>query len=148
TLSQVTFAGGIEEYPSWSPDGKALLYAGEVGKIRKIFRKDLASGQDSQLTHGDFDEVQPTWSPDGRQVAFLRARQPGDVFGEFQDGDVWVLDVASGEESKLVENAFNPAYSPDGQRLAADASWAGPRRIWLLDRQGHNPQQITTDTSE
>jgi Tol biopolymer transport system component/predicted Ser/Thr protein kinase len=154
TLSQVTFAGGIEEYPAWSPDGKALLYTGDVGRIRKIFRKDLTSGQDSQLTHGDFDELQPTWSPDGRQVAFVRARQagvklqPGDVFGEFQDGDVWVLDVASGEESKLVENAFNPTYSPDGQRLAVDASWAGPRRIWLLDRQGHNPQQITTDTSE
>jgi eukaryotic-like serine/threonine-protein kinase len=154
TLSQVTFAEGIEEYPAWSPDGKALLYTGEVGKIRKIFGKDLGSGQDTQLTHGDFDELQPTWSPDGRQVAFVRARQPGaklqpgDVFGEFQDGDVWVLDLTPGEESKLVENAFNPAYSPDGQRIAVDASWAGPRRIWLLDRQGHNPQQVTTDTSE
>ena len=154
TLSQVTFAEGIEEYPAWSPNGKALLYTGEVGKIRKIFRKDLASGQDSQLTHGDFDELQPTWSPDGKQTAFVRARQPGiklqpgDVFGQFQDGDVWVLDLASGEESKLVENAFNPAYSPDGRRIAVDASWAGPRRVWLLDRQGHNPQQVTTDTSE
>jgi eukaryotic-like serine/threonine-protein kinase len=154
TLSQVTFAGGIEEYPAWSPDGKALLHVGEVGRIRKIFRKDLASGQDSQLTHGDFDELQPTWSPDGKQVAFVRARQPGvklqpgDVFGMFQDGDVWVLDLVSSTESKLVENAFDPAYSPDGQRIAVDASWAGPRRIWLLDRQGHNPQQVTTDTSE
>ena len=154
TLSQVTFAEGIEEYPAWSPDGRALLYTGEVGKIRKVFRKDLASGQDSQLTHGDLDELQPAWSPDGKQVAFVRARQPsvklqpGDVFGMFQDGDVWMLEVASGNETKLVENAFNPAYSPDGQHLAVDASWAGPRRIWLLDRQGHNPQQVTTDTSE
>src|SRR5271165_6341359 len=154
TLSQVTFAEGVEEYPAWSPDGKALLYTGEVGKIRKIFRKDLASGQDSQLTRGESDELQPTWSPDGKRVAFVRAHQPdvklqpGDVFGMFQEGDVWVLDLASGEETKLVENAFNPAYSPDGQHIAVDASWAGPRRIWLLDRQGHNPQQVTTDTSE
>jgi len=154
TLSQVTFAEGVEEYPAWSPDGKALLYTGEIGKIRKIFRKDLASGQDSQLTRGDSDELQSAWSPDGKQVAFVRARQPGvklqpgDVFGQFQDGDVWVLDLASGEETKLVENAFNPAYSPDGQHIAVDASWAGPRRIWVLDRQGHNPQQVTTDTSE
>ena len=154
TLSQVTFAGGIEEYPAWSPDGTALLHVREVGVIRKIFRKDLASGQDSPLTHGDFDELQPAWSPDGKQVAFVRARQPGvklqpgDVFGYIVDGDVWVLDLASGTESKLIENAFNPAYSPDGQRIAMDASWAGPRRIWLLDRQGHNPQQVTTDTSE
>jgi Tol biopolymer transport system component len=154
TLSQVTFAEGIEEYPAWSSDGRSLLYTGEVGTMRKIFRKDLSSGQDTQLTHGDFDELQPTWSPDGRQVAFVRARQPGvklqpgDVFGLFQDGDVWVLDLASRAENKLVENAFNPAYSPDGQRIAVDASWASPRRIWLLDRQGHNPQQVTTDTSE
>ena len=154
TLSQVTFAEGVEEYPAWSPDGKNLLYTGEVGKIHKIFRKDLASRQDTQLTHSDFDELQPAWSPDGRQVAFVRAHQPGvklqpgDVFGLFQDGDVWVLDLASGKESKLVDNAFNPAYSPDGKRIAVDASVAAPRRIWVVDREGHNPQQITTDTSE
>jgi eukaryotic-like serine/threonine-protein kinase len=154
TLSEVTFAEGVEEYPAWSPDGKALLYTGEIGNIRKIFRKDLSYGQDSQLTRADSDELQPAWSPDGKQVAFVRAHQPhvklqpGDVFGMFQEGDVWVLDLASGEETKLVENAFNPAYSPDGQHIALDASWAGPHRIWVLDRQGHNPQQVTTDTSE
>jgi Tol biopolymer transport system component/serine/threonine protein kinase len=154
TLSQVTFVDGVEEYPSWSPDGRNLLYTGEVGKTRRIFQKDVSSGQDSQLTHGDSDELQPTWSPDGKHVAFVRARQPGmklqpgDVFGEFQDGDVWVLDLASGKESRLIENAFNPTYSSDGKLIAVDASWAGPRRIWVLDREGHNPQQITTDTSE
>jgi Tol biopolymer transport system component/tRNA A-37 threonylcarbamoyl transferase component Bud32 len=154
TLSQVTFVEGVEEYPAWSPDGRNLLYTGEVGKTRRIFQKDVSSGQDSQLTHGDSDELQPTWSPDGKHVAFVRARQPGmklqpgDVFGQFQDGDVWVLDLASGKESRLVENAFNPTYSSDGKLIAVDASWAGPRRIWVLDREGHNPQQITTDTSE
>src|SRR3984893_15482146 len=154
TLSQVTFAEGVEEYPAWSPDGQELLYTGEVGKIRKIFRKGLGSGQDSKLTRGDFDELQPAGSPDRKRIAFVRARQPGiklqpgDVFGQFQDGDVWVLDLASGRESRFVENAFNPAYSPDGKLIAVDASWAGPRRIWVLDREGHNPQQVTTDTSE
>ncbi|MFI5117741.1 MAG: protein kinase [Terriglobales bacterium] len=154
SLSQVTFAGGVQEYPAWSPDGKELLYRREVHGTHKIFRKDLASGRDSQLTGGDLDELQPTWSPDGQHVAFVRAHQPGiklqpgDVFGQFVEGDLWMLDLASGKKSKLVENAFNPAYSPDGKRIAVDASWAGPRRIWVLDSEGHNPQQVTTDTSE
>jgi Tol biopolymer transport system component len=154
TLAQLTFAEGIEEYPAWSPDGTALLYTGEAGKVRKIFRMDFKSVKDSQLTQGDFDDIQPAWSPDGKRIAFVRARQPGvklqpgDVFGQFDDADVWVLDLESGKENKLIEQAFNPTYSPDGQYLAVDASLAGPRRIWLFDRDGHNPQQVTTDTSE
>src|SRR4029079_15193513 len=54
----------------------------------------------------------------------------------------------SKKESRLVENAFNPAMSPDGTRIAVDASWAGPRRIWAVDPRGFNPQQITSDVSE
>src|SRR5260370_5477794 len=143
TLSQVTFAEGVEEYPAWSPDGRSLLYTGEAGKTRKIFRKDLASGQDLQLTHGDFDELQPTWSPDGKQVAFVHALQPdvklqpGDGFGHFQEEDVWDLDLASSKECRLVENAFKPTYSPDGKLIALDAPWAGPRPLWLPHRHRH-----------
>jgi Tol biopolymer transport system component len=154
TLSQLTFAGGVAEYPAWSPDGKEVLYRSEVHGTHKIFRKDLSSGRDSQLTSGDLDELQPTWSPDGQHIAFVRARQPGvklqpaDVRGQFAEGDLWMLDLASGKETKLVESAFNPSYSRDGKHIAVDASWAGPRRIWVLDSEGHNPQQVTTDTSE
>lgn len=153
-LSQLTFAEGIEEYPSFSPDGRQLLYVARSGPLRKIFRKDLESGQDEQLTHGDEDELQPYWSPDGQRILFVRAAapgqklEPGDAFGLFADGDVWQLELASKRESKLVSNAFNPAFSPDGSSIAVDSSWAGPRRIWLLDAQGHNPQQVTSDSSE
>ncbi len=154
TLTQVTFEGGIEEYPAWSPDGKQLIYVAQSGAARKLFRKDLPSGSPVQITAGGADDLQPAWSPDGARVLFLRAHdpaqklQPGDVFGMFVDGDVWQLDPRSAKETRLIENAFNPSFSPDGTRIAVDASWAGPRRIWVLDREGHNPQQVTTDKSE
>jgi serine/threonine protein kinase len=38
TLSQVTFAGGVEEYPAWSPDGKELLHRREVTGTHKEAR--------------------------------------------------------------------------------------------------------------
>src|SRR5262249_21753637 len=41
-----------------------------------------------------------------------------------------------------------PEFSPDGKRVALDASWAGPRRIWAVDSRGYNPQQLTSDVSE
>ena len=62
-------------------------------------------------------------------------------------GDVWERDLGTGRETRLVENAFNPAVSPDGARTAVDAAWVGPSRIWMVDRQGHNPVQITFQRS-
>src|SRR5439155_1324004 len=81
-------------------------------------------------------DLQPSSSPTGDKVLFLRAREPeqklepGDVFGLFLEGDVWQLELRSGKEARLVENAFNPSWSPEGAQIAVDASWAGPRRIW------------------
>ncbi|HUR79892.1 MAG TPA: hypothetical protein VM733_03950, partial [Thermoanaerobaculia bacterium] len=48
----------------------------------------------------------------------------------------------------LIDEAFNPAWSPDGTRIAFDASWSGPRRIWIADARGRNAQQLTSEDSE
>ena len=153
-LSQTTFSEAIEEYPAWSPDAEAIVFSREAAGIRRIFIKSLASGDERRLTQGAHDDIQPAWSPDGKTILFVRGRnpkvklEPGDVFGQFVDGDVWAIDVETLKETHVIQNAFNPDYSADGKRIAFDASWAGPRRIWAVDHLGHNPQQLTSDTSE
>jgi Tol biopolymer transport system component len=153
-LSQLTSAEGIEDSPAWSPDGHSVAYAGEAGGVRKIFVKRLGEGEATMLSaKNGFDDIQPAWNPDGKTVAFVRAREPGrrlepgDVFGLYTGGDVWTVEVATGKETRLLENAANPSFSSDG-RLAVDAEWVGPPRIWITDAAGHNPQQATTDVSE
>ncbi|HUK13259.1 MAG TPA: protein kinase [Thermoanaerobaculaceae bacterium] len=153
-LVQVTFGEGIEEFPAFSPDGRELVYAGEVSGVRRLFRKRLPDGEPVAVTAGRFDDIQPAFSRDGRSVLFVRAREAGrkleprDVFGQHDDGDLWSVDLAGGAETRIAEKAFNPDVSPDGRQIAVDASWAGPRRIWLLDGNGRNPRQASTDTSE
>jgi Tol biopolymer transport system component len=153
-LSQLTFTEGIEQYPAWSTDSKQLAYSGEVAGIRKIFLKRLETGEETQLTRGANDDIQPAWSPDNQRVLFVRSRlanqklEPGDVFGSFEGGDIWSLNLQTGNEAKLIDNASNPAFSPDGKTIAFDAAWVGPHRIWIADNQGHNSQQMTSDTSE
>jgi Tol biopolymer transport system component len=154
-LSQLTFGEGLEEWPAWSPDGGRLAYVAEVGGIRQLFVRTVSNGKDRRLTSEPSDYIQPAWSPDGNRLVFVRARstggklEPNDINGWYQDGgDIWTIDLATGRETKLVEDAFNPAYSPEGGRLAFDAAWAGGRRIWIADSTGRNPRQITSDSSE
>ena len=153
-LSQITFTESIEQYPAWSPEGERFAFSREEAGIRSIFVKDVESGEETRLTSVKYDDIQPAWSPDGQTLLFVRSRQPGvklepgDIFGLFLGGDIWEIDIETGNEKRLVEKAFNPDYSPDGGRIAFDASLAGPRRIWAVDRRGHNPQQLSSDSSE
>ncbi len=154
-LRQLTFTEGIEEWPAWSPDGTRLAYVAEVGGIRQLFLRTMANGTERRLTDERRDDIQPAWSPDGQRIAFVRANtaggklEPNDINGWYQEGgDIWSLDLGTGRETRLVEDASSPTYSPSGGRLAFEASWGGARRIWVADSTGRNPRQITTDSTE
>lgn len=155
-LTQWTFAEGVEEFPAWSPDGKSVVYSGDVAGVRKLFVRRIGSNDPTQLTSGPNDDLQATWSHDGSRILFVRGREPnrriepGDVFDMYEasSGDVWSVDVNTKNATRLIQSAFDPAVSPDGKSIAVDASWAGPRRIWIVDERGLNPQQATTEASE
>lgn len=153
-LEQLTFARAVEQFPSLSPDGRLLVFTRDAGGVRKLIESDRADSGERQLTRGNFDEIQPAWSPDGRTLLFVRPDvagerfEPADVFGRYIGGSIWHLEVASGKETRLLADAFNPSWSPDGTRIAFDASWSGPRRIWISDARGRNAQQLTGDDSE
>ncbi len=122
--------------------------------MRWIVVKRLDDGQERTLRGSGFDDIQPAWSPDGLRLLFVRGQkpgvklEPGDVFGQYDGGDLWDVELLGGRETRRLENAFNPAWSPDGRQIAVDASWAGPRRLWVVDSEGRNPQQASSDVSE
>ena len=154
-LSQLTFGEELEEWPAFSPDGSGVVYSAEVDGFMNLFLRTLVDGETQRLTRSDRDDIQSTWSPNAQTIVFVRSSaagarlEPGDVLGWYLlGGDLWRLDPASGQQEKIVEDAFNPAFSPDGARIAMDADWAGPHRIWSTDSRGRNPKQLTTDTSE
>jgi Tol biopolymer transport system component len=154
TLSQVTFSPEVEEFPAFSPDARKLVFSRETGGFKQLFSRDMSSGEEVQLTHENLDHIQPSWSPDGRMLLFVRAKElggrlePADVFDMYSGGDVWRMDVATGRSQKIIDNAYNPTYSSDAKHIAFEASYVGPRRLWIADEVGRNPRQVTTDASE
>ena len=155
TQTQVTFASGVEEFPVFSPDGTRIAFCAEDETgLRQVFTRVIETRDQTQVTSGNYDHIHPVWSPDGRTIVFVRARaererlEPGDVLGVYTGGDIHEHNLETGTEKLLVEDAVEPALSPDGTRLAFVAEWSGPVRIYTAGRNGRNPVQVTTDSTE
>lgn len=69
-----TSLAGSEIVPSFSPDGKKIVFAwdGDRQDNFDIYVKEIASGRMNRLTDDPHPEISPAWSPDGRWIAYVR----------------------------------------------------------------------------
>jgi dipeptidyl aminopeptidase/acylaminoacyl peptidase len=93
-----------------------------------VFVVDVASGNTSDVTPGDFDSPPffnedngISFSPDGKQLAFVSNREGGDAEAWTTNHDVWIVPASGGTARKLTTtNAaadMQPVWSPDGQKI-------------------------------
>jgi hypothetical protein len=141
--------------PAWSPDGRALAFGRLVpeGKGHSHFEVVIQDGPEHQRVilkrpHDDFNEVVAdlpglslAWSPDSRYLAVPSYQQTLDLS---------IVRVDNGRVVKVIEDAYLPAWSPDGTKLAfvrgveqqslhyLDNHFASTRQ---LARIGHTSQQ-------
>ncbi|MBI4539343.1 MAG: PD40 domain-containing protein [Gemmatimonadetes bacterium] len=96
--------------PAVSPAGDRIAFTA----LGDLWLLDTRSGgEPRRLTRDPYVDGDPAWSPDGRRLAYASDRA-GSL-------DIWVRDVASGQDLRLTELAGSevaPAWSPDGSRIA------------------------------
>jgi TolB protein len=62
--------------PSFSPDGRFLVYSSYLGRNwLQLWVMPSGGGDAFPLSYGEWDETGARWSPDGRQLAFISNRQ-------------------------------------------------------------------------
>jgi hypothetical protein len=92
---------------SWSPDGKAVVFAESRGRGVQIY--DLSSGKRTDLTTSGRN---PAWSPDGRFIAYVSQPDPNVSKCE----EVWLVRPTVESPRKLADGGF-PSWSADGKTL-------------------------------
>jgi Tol biopolymer transport system component/imidazolonepropionase-like amidohydrolase len=88
------------------------------------------------------DTTEGTWlsvdvSPDGREIAF-------DLLG-----DIYTIPITGGEAKALTTGIawdMQPRYSPNGKWIAFTSDRAGGDNIWIMNRDGSDPKQVTKET--
>ncbi|MDT0608006.1 S9 family peptidase [Croceitalea rosinachiae] len=113
-----------ERAPKPSPDGKYVaFYSGRSGFQDIWMVPSDGSAEAKQLTIeamalDDF-RFYPSWSPDSRKIAYYSFK------GDYWEDDIWVVDVATGEERQVSKNLMamsTPIWSPDGSQIALFAN--------------------------
>ena len=142
---QLTAQKGVEEFPSLSPDGKWMVYAGNAAGNFDIYLQSVGGQTPINLTlDTKDDDTQPVFSPDGDRIAFRSDRDGGGLFVMGRTGE---------SVKRLTDAGYNPAWGPTSREIAfgtentvTSPDGRGPRSgLWIVGVDTGTKRQIATE---
>ncbi|HYX45978.1 MAG TPA: CehA/McbA family metallohydrolase [Sphingomicrobium sp.] len=149
--------------PDVAPDGLSTIFSRYNGDSIELWRLDLASGHEQQLTSAHAVNVEPRLSPDGKRLAWVSTEGTGHF-------NLFIADVGPdglrnahpllGEHKSKIsryyyspfDHAINPSWSPDGRRVLYvtnnEVAW-GTGDIWSVASDDPNDRRklLSEETS-
>ena len=140
---------GLDYNPSFSPDGRWILFTSERGGSADIYRAHQDGSGLERLTDAPAFDDQAALSPDGTTLAFVSSRSG--------NADIWLLDLRTRQMRNVTSHPagdFRPAWSPDGRRLAfsSDRDSTHPRvqfgeghstEVYVVELDGGRVRRLT-----
>lgn len=147
----------ITAFIQWSPDGQQLAYIRMPDSMvpfptGELWLMNRADGEVVFLSTADAGHgYRPVWSPDGTHLAFVDRENPHDPAAnealEALVSNIYLVNVAPRVKTRLTafENARveQPAWSPDGVRIAFSVGTGHKAGLWVADVRSGQAQQIT-----
>lgn len=141
-------SGEADRYPAWSPDGQSIAYLNDGGGEYKLLVRN-ASGQGEPKSYplGDAPAYyyRPVWSPDSKKITYTDNKH-----------QIWILDLASGKNTKVDENPYENPTLTLGAVWSPDSKWLTYHRdldshsqaVFLYSLDSGKATQITDGLSD
>lgn len=129
---------GMEETPSFSPDGKSVAFVSDTTGSRQIWVRLLAGGPPLQLTHDAGDHLSPRWAPDSATILYFTP-----PLALSTQGTAWEISALGGTPRRLLDTLSEVDVSHDGKSLAFFRLQGGHIELVRASRDGSNPQVLT-----
>jgi len=125
--------------PSWSPDGKRLVFVSDriSGMPQIHIMNQDGSGMTKIPQTGGYN-TSPDWSPLGEEIAYCSMVDGGRF-------DIFISNLRTRSVRRLTRSRSNraPSFSPDGRYVAFSSNRTGSYQLWLMTARGENPRQLT-----
>jgi Tol biopolymer transport system component len=142
----------LDLMPAWSPDGRWIVFASSRERgapAGERFSLWIVSALEpgakpSRLTSDAGVDWTPTFPPDGRAIVYASTGDSGSF-------DLWRLELEEGAPprpgartplTRTPAEEKDPAFSPDGKRLAYTAVEGSRHRVMLADADGTHASEL------
>ena len=145
TPQRLTAGAGVYEYqPSFSADGRKLLYiTWNDADLVTIVERDLAAGSERKLTTQPGFYYSPRYSRDGRNIVYARTGGSG-MTGAMWSGErgIYVMPAAGGAAKRIAHNGENPQFAADGKRVFYFTGGGLEKKLLSIGLNGEEPREV------
>ena len=146
TLRRLTEFPGYDAHGQYSPDGERIIFNRQQGTrddggyIFDVIMLDINTGQETQLTQGEYEEGYPAWAPDAQHIVYS-----SDADGQSGKLNLYILGLDSDGVSRMTQGDWKDSYAfwtRDGEFIYFNSDRSGATNIYRLLMNGSDCARV------